>query len=246
MSAAAPDLRGKVVVVTGATGAAGPPTAARLAHAGARVVAVGRSAQRLAPVVADARQAATGSGRGGGCEAWPVDLLDAVATREWASRLLAGHDRVDGLLHLVGGWRGGQGIAQTDPGDWEWLQRGLVVTLQHATAALHDTLLDSGGRLAIVSSPQAQAPTANNAAYAAAKAAAEAWTLAVADSWRDSASAAVIVQVKALLTDAMRAQRPDRRFPGFTHVDDLADTLVRLWETPAAESNGTRLCPNQP
>ena len=71
-------------------------------------------------------------------------------------------------------------------------------------------------------------------------------TLAVSDSWRDSAAAAVIVQVKALLTDAMRAQRPDRRFPGFTHVDDLADTLVRLWETPAAESNGTRLCPNQP
>lgn len=237
-----PDLRGKVVVVTGATGAAGPPAVAALARAGAQVVAVGRSRERLETVCAAARAQAAGSGRGGGAEPSSVDLTDAAATRAWADRLLAEHDRVDGLVHLVGGWRGGQGIAEADLGDWEWLQRNLIVTLQHPVAALHDALRDAGGRLAIVSSPQAQAPNARNAAYAAAKAAAEAWTLAVADSWRDSQAAAVIVQVKALLTDAMRVERPDRRFPGFTHVDDLADALVGLWASPAAELNGSRLC----
>lgn len=247
MSAASSGLAGKVVVVTGATGAAGPPVVSALARAGARVVAVGRSAASLEPVVAaGAAAAASAAGcasqpeAGGSVEARPVDLLDADATVSWGRSVVADFSRVDGLLHLVGGWRGGQGIAEADPADWDWLQRNLVVTLIHATKALHDPVRESGGRLAIVSSPQALAPTASNAAYAAAKAAAEAWTLAVADSFAGSAAAAVVVQVKALLTDQMQAERPDRRFPGYTHVDALAEMLTGLWAQPAADLNGTR------
>ena len=237
----APDLSGKVVVVTGAAGAAGPPLVVALARAGAQVVVAGRSAQRLAEVARFGEEAAADSGRGGRVTARPVDLLDAAATQDWARQLLADFGHVEGLLHLVGGWRGGQGIAQADPQDWEWLQRNLVLTLIHAGSALHDTLRDAGGRLAIVSSPQAQTPNAKNAAYAAAKAAAEAWTLAVADSWRDTAAAAVIVPVKALLTEQMRHERPDRKFPGYTHVDALAAELAGLWERGADELNGSRL-----
>lgn len=236
-----PDLVGKVVVVTGAAGAAGGPLVARLARAGAQVVAVGRSAQRLAPVVASAAQAAADSGRGGGAEVAVVDLLDRDVTARWSRSLLAARGRVDGLFHLVGGWRGGAGIVDSDPGDWDWLQAQLVVTLVHATQALHDGLRDAGGRLAIVSSPQAQEPTATNAAYAAAKAASEAWTLAVADSWRASDAAAVIVQVKALLTDEMRAAAPQRRFPGFAPVDEVSQVLAGLWSVPAEHLNGTRV-----
>ena len=54
-------------------------------------------------------------------------------------------------------------------------------------ARFHDALRGSDdARLAIVSTVQAQAPSATNAAYAAAKAAAETWTLAVADSFTGS------------------------------------------------------------
>lgn len=246
MSAGGVDLAGKVVVVAGATGAAGPSLVAALAAAGAHVVAVGRDQDRLDAVVDHAIDAAGAfgppAGASGRAEAAVVDLLDGAAVRSWAERLVAEHGRVDGLFHLVGGWRGGTGIAESDPADWDRLQESLVVTLQHATRALHDPLVASGGRLAIVSTPQAQAPTATNAAYAAAKAAAEAWVLAVADSFgrADTGAAATIVQVKALVTDAMRQARPDRRFPGYTHVDDLAARLVGLFDTPAAELSGRR------
>ena len=47
--------------------------------------------------------------------------------------------------------------------------------------------------------------------------------------------------VKALLTPAMRAAKPDGKFPGFTDVDALAEEIVSLWEKPAAEVNGARL-----
>ena len=93
----------------------------------------------------------------------------------------------------------------------------------------------------MVSTQQAQAPSATNAMYAAAKAAAEAWVLAVADSFTGTDSAAVILPIKALLTPAMREAKPDAKFTGFTPVAELASTIHDLWLQPAADLNGKRL-----
>ena len=243
-----PDLTGLVIVVAGATGAAGPPLVERLARAGATVVAAGSSRDRIERVVADigARMPAAGHGR---IHAAVVDLLDEPATREWASEVGREHGRVDGLVHLVGGWRGGTGIVSTDLADWDWLHDRLIRTFQHTSRAFHDPIKASPrGRLVLISTFQATAPSATSASYAAAKAAAEAWALAVADSFKntgaapkDSGAAAVILQIKALLTAEMLAAKPDASFSGYTPVGDLADTIHDLWLTPAADLNGQRL-----
>lgn len=230
-------LSGKVVVVAGAAGAAGPPAVAALVQRGATVVAIDNSDERLDAVVVAGVDAGA---NGGSVEPLVVDLLDEEATRSAMADVIARHGRIDGLFHLVGGWRGGKGIVESDLADWALLHDLLIRTLQHTTRAVHDAVRDAGGRIAIVSTTQAQAPNAKNASYAAAKAAAEAWTLAVADSFTESEAAAVIVQIKALLTDQMKADRPDRTFPGYTHVDDLAVELAGLFDAPAAELNGAR------
>jgi hypothetical protein len=54
-------------------------------------------------------------------------------------------------------------------------------------------------------------------------------------------SAAVVLAVKALLDDAMRAEHPERRFPGYTHVDVLAARAVALFSDDAAAVNGAYL-----
>src|SRR5689334_21459201 len=95
-------LAGKVIVVAGSGGPAGAAAVRRLAAAGAQVVAADVQPQEWAePNVAPAR----------------IDLLDADATRSWA----AGLHQVDGLIHLVGGWRGGKTFADTDLADWAFL-----------------------------------------------------------------------------------------------------------------------------
>jgi NAD(P)-dependent dehydrogenase (short-subunit alcohol dehydrogenase family) len=93
----------------------------------------------------------------------------------------------------------------------------------------------------VVSAAEASRPTARNASYAAAKAAAEAWTLALADDFRGSSAAATVLIVKALLTPAMRSADPGGAFAGLTDVEDLAAAIVALWDRPADEVNGTRL-----
>jgi len=229
-------LDGAVVVVTGAGGGAGGAVVRQLAAAGATVVMADRDAGKLQPLADEVAAA------GGAAHGYAVDLLDDDATRTWAASVRERFGRVDGVAHLVGGWRGGKGITETDLADWAWLSDLLVRTVQHTTRAFHDALRASpAGRFVLVSAAAASRPTATNASYAAAKAAAEAWTLAMADSFRGSSAAAVVVVVNALVTPAMRAAKPDSPFTGFTDVDDLAAEIVGLWARPADEINGERL-----
>lgn len=239
MSALGP---GSLVVVTGAGGPAGNATVQALIGAGATVVGADVHQERL-----DALAASLGADadRFTGVV---VDLLDPVRVQEWADELAASHPssspRVDGVVHLVGGWRGGSRFTDNTVEDAAWLHDMLVRTLQHVALAFHDHLLASQrSQFVIVSALGASKPTAGNAAYAASKAAAEAWTAALADSFakqqKDSqpTAAATTLVVKALVHDGMRAADPDKTFPGYTDVRDLAAEIVALWSLDAAAAN---------
>ncbi|MEU6309547.1 SDR family NAD(P)-dependent oxidoreductase [Streptomyces sp. NPDC047014] len=237
-------LNGAVVAVAGAGGPAGRAALMRLAEAGAVVVASDADPARLAEAVDAARYAHGGSTITGDT----VDLLDLEATKAWAGQIEKEFGRVDGLVHLVGGWRGSKTFTDVDLADWAFLEKLLIRTVQHTSLAFHDGLLRSDrGRYVLVSQSGAHKPVANNAAYNAGKAAAEAWTLAMADSFRKAggdegpAAAAAILVIKALVHDAMRAERPNAKFAGFTDVKELAEAIADVWERPATDVNGQRL-----
>jgi NAD(P)-dependent dehydrogenase (short-subunit alcohol dehydrogenase family) len=204
----------------------------RLAGAGSTVCAAGRSKaslERLATEIA-------------GIDTDVVDLLDPVATRTWAAVLSERHGRVDGLVHLVGGWRGGVPIEDAPLEDWDELSALLVRTVQVTTQAFAPHLMSSSrGRFVLVSSGQAEAPTHPNAAYAAAKAAAETWTLALANRFRDSGATANIVVAGAIVTPAMRAESPERDFSTFTPAEEIAEAIAYLCSDAAVSMNGQRL-----
>jgi NAD(P)-dependent dehydrogenase (short-subunit alcohol dehydrogenase family) len=228
-------LEGRVIAIAGVGGGLGPVVAERLAEAGAIVAGANRDAGSLEAVGAAMPDVERWDGR-------VVDLLDEEATREWCAALVERFGRVDGLMHLVGGWRGGTPLHEAPLSDWDLLHDLLIRTVQHTTRAFHDALVASlAGRFALVSAKQAQAPSNANAAYAAAKAAAEAWTLALADGFAGTGATANIVVVDAILTPAMRAENPGKEFPTFTPAEHIADALVFLCSDAAAEMNGRRL-----
>ncbi|WP_030661067.1 SDR family NAD(P)-dependent oxidoreductase [Streptomyces cellulosae] len=237
-------LSGAVIAVAGAGGPAGRATLLRLAEAGATVVGADNDPERLAEAVDEARYSAGGAAVTGET----VDLLDLDSTHDWAVRTEKEFGRIDGLVHLVGGWRGSETFIKTSLDDWDFLELLLIRTVQHTSLAFFEPLQRSErGRYLLISAAGATKPSAGNAAYAAAKAAAEAWTLALADAFRKAGgaggptSAAAILVVKALVHEAMRADRPNAKFAGFTDVKDLADAVVGVWSRPAAEVNGNRL-----
>jgi NAD(P)-dependent dehydrogenase (short-subunit alcohol dehydrogenase family) len=229
-------LQDAVVVVAGAGGGAGAAVVHRLSAAGAIVVMADRGLESMEALTAEIATA------GGQAHPYAVDLLDEAATTAWADSIASKFGRVDGVVHLVGGYRGGTPIKEADLADWDFLSGLLVRTVQHTSRAFYDSLRAGPfGRFVLVSAAEASHPTGKNASYAAAKAAAEAWTLALADSFKDSSAGATIVIVKALLTPAMRAAKPDGKFTGYTEVADLAVAIGELWDQSAAEVNGVRL-----
>ncbi|MGH3127099.1 MAG: SDR family oxidoreductase [Gaiellaceae bacterium] len=227
-------LDGRVIAVAGGAGNLGPTVVGRLADEGVLPCVCGRDQAGLDKLASEIEPK---------IETDVVDLLDADATRGWASDLAARHDgRVDGLVHLVGGWRGGTPIEEAPLEDWDFLSALLVRTVQHATQAFAQHLMASGhGRFVLVSAGQAQSPTHPNAVYAAAKAASETWTLALADRFKGTGATANVVVVGAIVTPQMRAETPDKDFSTFTPAEEIAAAIAYLCSDAASSMNGQRV-----
>lgn len=201
----------RTVVLAGATSASGLAVAQALLGVGARVIATGRSEQRLAPLADAGAQ---------------VEVADATSLEEMTA-LSSRLGPVDGVVSLVGGWRGGGGLAGQSDEDLRSLLPALDAVRSTSRAFDGALRASDAGRFAIVSSTAVARPLAGGANYAAVKAASEAWARAVAQGYAKAArdadeplrAASVIFRVKALDPAA------------------LAPAIVALWDTDAAELN---------
>ncbi|WP_311878083.1 SDR family NAD(P)-dependent oxidoreductase [Microbacterium forte] len=201
----------RTVLLAGATSPSGLALARALVDAGARVIATGRSAERLQSL------------RSIGAQVEVADATSLEAMTELASRL----DTVDAVIPLVGGWRGGGGLAGQSDDDFRALLPALDAV--RATSRAFDGALraSDAGRFAIVSSTAVGRPLAGGANYAAVKAASEAWTRAVAQGFAKAAgdageplrAASVVFRAKAL------------------DPESLAPRVLALWDGDAADLN---------
>lgn len=225
-------LAGRRVLIAGATSVAGHAVTSALLDAGATVIAVGSNEPRL-EAFGQAHPEAL-------CEL--CDLTDESAVIELAMRVHQRTGDIDGLIHLVGGWRGGDGLSMQTDDDYRVLERSFTALRHVSRAFLADLETSGAGRLAIVSSTGVAQPAAGSANYVAVKAASEAWTRAIAQGFEKSAaeltahdeaggdtisptplrSAAVIFRVTSLA--------------GLEHA--LADAIVSLWRVDATAING--------
>ncbi|QDE35816.1 SDR family NAD(P)-dependent oxidoreductase [Microbacterium foliorum] len=201
----------RTVLLAGATSPSGLALAQALVDAGARVIATGRSAERLESLQATVAR---------------IEVADATsleAMTELASRI----DAVDAVIPLVGGWRGGGGLAGQSDDDFRALLPALDAV--RATSRAFDSALraSDAGRFAIVSSTAVGRPLAGGANYAAVKAASEAWTRAVAQGFAKTArdageplrAASVVFRAKAL------------------DPKSLVPRVLALWDADAADLN---------
>jgi 3-oxoacyl-[acyl-carrier protein] reductase len=206
-------LQDKAIVVAGATSASGRVVARALVDAGARVIVVGSHQGRLDELEVEIP----------GVIGERADLTDGDDVLELAMRVHAKVGDVDGVVHLVGGWRGGGGIPGQTEEDYRLLERSFTA-LRYVSRVFWDDLTASdAGRVAIVSSTTVEKPTAGGANYAAVKAASESWMRSLADGFAKAGApaAAVTFRVKALAGLESR----------------LADEVVALWAADAAASD---------
>lgn len=200
------------VLLAGGTSNAGRVIARALRSGGAEVYVAGRSPEKLAEFADE------------GFGTIEVDLADAAAV----DRMMAGLSSLDGLIPLVGGWRGGGGIPRQTDDDWEALSAALTAVRHTCRSAWPLLEVSPAARVAVISSVQVARPLAGSANYAAVKAATEAWIGAVAhgfsksarDAGRPQSGGCTIFRVNQL-TDA---------------IDDVAAGVAGLWDDEPAPS----------
>lgn len=219
----ATDARGRAILLAGGTSTAGLVVAATLVDAGARVVVVGRDSEKLARLAAEVPGVVT----------LAADLTDETAVAELTDRVHEAVGPIDGVLHLVGGWRGGGGLAGQSDDDFRVLERSLTA-LRHVSRAFDPDLRASpAARFAIVSSPAVVHPLAGGANYATVKAASETWTRAVGQGYaKDARDRGVALQAAAVIF----------RVRSLTGLEGaLGDAFTALWDDDADEWNGVVL-----
>lgn len=224
----------RVVLITGATGELGRATARVFAADGARLALVGTDGDRLRGVAGDLGLAD---------DRWvPAvgDLRERDGALAVVEAVTAAFDRVDVLIHLVGGYTAGTPIAELDPADvTEMLDQHLWTTLHLAQAVIPGMVERGWGRVLAVSPPVAMEPPAKMAPYAIGKAAQEVLLRTLA---REVAGAGVtvnLVSVKAI--DEHGARTTDPKKASWTAPDEIAATFRFLASDEAATVTGARI-----
>jgi NAD(P)-dependent dehydrogenase (short-subunit alcohol dehydrogenase family) len=229
-------LSDRVVVVTGATGPLGRALVAAFAAEGCRLGLIGTDEGRLAALAAelglDAARWVAGVG----------DLRRADEARAAMGAVEARFERVDALLHVVGGFSGGTPVAELDPAEMtSMLDQHLWTTLNAVQAVLPGMVERGWGRIVAVSTPVAANPVAKMSPYAVAKAAEETLIRAVAKEVAGTGVTANLVLVKKIDSDHERETAPSPKNAGWTTPEEIAAVVRQLCTDDAAPINGARI-----
>ncbi len=219
-------LEGKVVVITGANGGLGAHVTHAFLESGARVFGVSLSiaAAEFPHPHFSAISAAVSSA------ADAHKLIDDVVTQG---------GRIDGLVHLVGGFAGGKPVAETDDATFDrMLDMNLRSTFQLIRAVVPRMRSQGGGRIVAIGSKAAVEPAPMAGAYAASKAALVSLIRTVAREESGNGITANVVLPGTMDTAANRAAMPGADPAKWVQPAQVASLLVHLLSQHSSQING--------
>lgn len=214
-------MQGKVIVVTGASGALGGAVVDAALAKGARVAAINRS---QAPARADVLSF-------GG-----VDLSDAAQAQAAFAGVRAAAGRIDALLNIAGGFAWST-LADSDAELWRRMQRINLDTAANACRAAAPHLIEAGGAIVNVGALSALQAGAGMGAYAASKAGVHKLTESLAAELKGK------VRVNAVLPSIIDTPQNRKDMPGadpskWVAPADLANVMIFLASSHARAITG--------
>jgi NAD(P)-dependent dehydrogenase (short-subunit alcohol dehydrogenase family) len=215
-------LPDKVAVITGASGALGKATVQEFLNEGARVCACD---------VIDVPVDAMGLGAEARRRYIPMrhDVTSEKECAELAAHVLRDLGRIDILVNIVGGWKGGTPLHQVTVEEWDaMITLNLKSAFLCSRAVLPSMLAQRAGRIVSISSRTAVAPVGMQAAYNAAKAGVIALTQTLSEEVKHSGITVNCVLPSILDTAANRAAFPKADYERWVKPADLARVLAFL------------------
>jgi NAD(P)-dependent dehydrogenase (short-subunit alcohol dehydrogenase family) len=219
-------MKGKVVLVTGADGGLGTHVTRAFLEAGATVVGASRTIQQSA------------------FDSPNFTALRAeVSTREGAKLLvdqtIARFGRLDVLAHTVGGFAGGQSLAETDDETFQQMFDLNLNSVFHMLRAAIPHLRQIGnGRIIAIGSRAALEPGVGIGAYSASKAAMVSLIKTAALENKDAGVTANVILPGTMDTPANRKAMPNADVSKWIQPASVASLITWLARDAGKDVNG--------
>jgi NAD(P)-dependent dehydrogenase (short-subunit alcohol dehydrogenase family) len=220
-------MDGKVVVVTGASGALGRVVAEAALARGARVAGVDHAPSQV-PATENR------------IELGGVDLSDPAQAKNAIDAVAALFGRLDVLINIAGGFAF-EAIAEGETRTWQRMYALNVLTaLNTSRSALPYLAASPSGRIVNVGAMGALQAGAGMGAYAASKAGVHRLTEALAAEWKGKLTVNAVLP-STIDTAANRASMPKADFTKWVRPEELAEVMLFLASDAASAITGALL-----
>jgi len=219
-------MKGKVVLVTGASGGLGTHVTRGFLDAGA--IVAGSSKQ--------IRQSEFDHPN---FTALAANISTLAGARALVNQVVARFGKLDVLAHTVGGFAGGPSLVNTDDATFQSMMDLNLNSVFHILRAAVPSLRKSGqGRIIAIGSRAALEPGAGVAAYSASKAAMVSLIRTAALENRDAGLTANVILPGTMETPANRKAMPNADFTQWVQPETVAGLMVWLAGDAGKDING--------
>ena len=172
----------------------------------------------------------------------PAELTSGDAARKVVADVVARFGRIDALVHVIGGFAGGQSVAETDDATVEkMLDLNYRAAFYIARAVLPRMREQGGCRILAVASRQAMEPAAMVGAYSASKAAVVSLIRTIALENKDRGISANSVLPGTMDTPGNRSGDPQADTSKWVQPSQVAALLVHLASDAGAQITGAAI-----
>lgn len=222
-------MKGKVVLVTGANGGLGNSVTQAFLDAGATVAGLSRKIEQS-------------EFKSPAFMAISAEISSGDSANKAVESVISRFGKLDVVVHTVGGFAGGQSIAQTDDATF---QRMFDMNLNSAfylvRAAIPHVRKSTAGRIIAIGSRAAVDPGPGVGAYSASKAALVSLIRTIAAENKDAGVTANVILPGTMDTPANRKAMPNADFSKWVQTANAASLILWLASDAAKDVNGAVL-----
>lgn len=230
------DFTNRIVAISGAAGNLGVSCARVFQAAGAKLVLIDRSSERLPKIFPDFADSTNF------LFTPPTDVTNPDSVKAAIDAALKQFGRIDILVNTAGGYLAGTPLHETSLRDWDFMlnlnARSVFVMCQ---AVIPQMLQQQFGRIINIASRAALGGEANNAAYSVSKTAVVRLTESMAAELKEQGINVNCVMPGMIDTPQNRASMPDADFDRWVVPEAIADVILFLSSDGSRAINGAAI-----
>ncbi len=231
--AASIDFGGKVVLISGGSGALGRSVTKAFLESGAIVAVLYIIKEEVETLLKEI------GGRNSRLLLLEADVLKEDQVKNAVEGVVKQFGKIDVLVNLVGGYIGGTAIADTEEKDWDLaMDLNLKSAFLMCKATIPHMIAKRNGRIINTSSRSGLKGEATDGPYSVSKAGVIRLTETIADEVREFGITANAIMPSVIDTPANRRAMPDADFSKWVKPSDIARVVMWLASTETGIISG--------